>query len=152
MALRPSLAKRRLPSTTFPLRIEDDTVARAGLAAAEGSGDPERIAVAEATVGACYEQLKLTSLPPETWEELVSEHPATEAQQKSGQWCNMNTFLPALLAACVEGDETAEDWANYTQRGALSSGEADALFAAVIGINQRTPEPLVPKGSTQTRS
>lgn len=154
MSLRERLAKRARPSTTFHLRVEDDTAARMELDAARASGDDDRVAAAQAAVDACYEALAITALTPADWEALVDAHPATPEQRKAKPeaWCNQTTFLPALLAACVEGDETEDDWADFTSKGALSLGETNALFDAAMAVNQRWPDPHLGKGSTTTIS
>lgn len=148
MSLRQRLAQRQRPSVTFRLRIEDDTSAQAELAAAQASGDADRITSAQDTVNACYEPLIITALPPAEWEALIEQHPPTEEQKKQGNsWFNPVTFYPALLAACVDGDETEDEWMEYTTKGPLSLGEANALIDAVTSVNQRGPEPWVtPKG------
>lgn len=146
MALRASLAQRQLPTSTFLLRVFDDRRARAELAAAQVDGDAQRVAEAEQAVQACYEQLAITALPPAEWEALLAAHPATEQQRKDGAWCNNTTFLPALLAACIEGDETEADWADLITKGAITQGEVTALSVAVHNINLRSPDPLLPKG------
>lgn len=152
MSLRERLAKRSLPSETFLLRVEDDTAARKELADARASGDEEQVVAAQSALDACYEPLVITALPPAEWEALVSAHPPTEEQKKRGAWYNHATFHPALLAACVSGDETEADWADYVTKGPLSLGEAMALLDAVMRVNQRAPDPWLPKGSTGTTS
>ena len=152
MALRERLANRKRPTATFALRIEDDTAARVALVAAQDSKDPEAITAAQAAVDACYEVLHLTALSPADWEELVAQHPPTEQQKKADKWCNMDTFVPALLAACVAGEESEDEWADYLTKGSLTFGEAAALTTAVFQLNQRIPDSWYPKGSTMTRS
>lgn len=148
MSLRERLAQRKPPSVVVRLRVEDDTAARAELVSAQAGGDGPRIQAAQDAVDACYEPLVITALPPAEWEALVDAHPPTEEQKKRGNtWFNPVTFYPALLAACVEGDETEDDWADFTTKGSLSLGESNALITAALEVNQRSPDPgVIPKG------
>lgn len=154
MALRESLQGKVRPSRTFPLRVTDDTEATQALLDAEQSGDEERIKVARRGVEACYEWLKIVALTPAEWEELVRAHPPTPAQVKADQaaWVNEDTFGQALLAACIEGEETAEDWDEFLRTGPVSPGETGDLVQAVWAINDRSPGPYLGKGSTLTDS
>lgn len=152
MALRASLAQRKPPTTEFSLRVYDDRRARAELAAALAEGNPQRMTEAQAAVNACYERLIITAIPPVDWEGLVAGHPPTDQQRANGGWCNSDTFAPALLAVCVEGDETEADWADAITKGGMSQGEATALVQAVYDINLRILDPDLPKDSTPTRN
>ncbi len=156
MGLRDRLRERARPTTTFPLRIEDDAAAQAELAEAIAAG--EDTAVAQAKVDGCYEILKVTALPPADLEALIAAHAPTaeqraeaERQKADPQW-NAVTFLPALFAACIEGDVTEEDWAEYSTKGPMTSGEVRDLFDTVMAVNYRTMDPYVGKGSPPIRS
>jgi hypothetical protein len=153
MGLKDRLAARKRPSTSYSLRVDDDTAARAELAAAQqyrsptGSSDAGRVAAAQAAVDACYEQLIITALPPVEMEALLAAHPATDAQRaKDKAVFNSDTFVAALLAACIDSDVTEADWHEYTTTGSMSTGETNALFAAAWEINYRDPSPSIPKG------
>jgi len=144
MGLKDRLAQRKLPSTTYRLRVDDDAAARTKLAAASDAAD---VAAAQAVVDACYEDLVVTALPPVEMEALLAAHPATEAQRaKDKTVFNPDTFVPALLAACVDSDVTEADWADYTTKGAMTGGEVNALFATAWEINYRDPSPALPFG------
>jgi hypothetical protein len=144
MGLKNRLAARQRPSTTYQLRIDDDTTARAELVAARDVGDESRIVAAQQAVEGCYEQVMITALPPADMEALLAEHPAPE-NAKVQKIFNPATFVPALLAACVDSDVTEEDWAVYVTTGAMTIGEVGALFDAVWSLNYRAPDPSVPK-------
>lgn len=144
MGLKDRLASRQRPSTTYRLRIDDDAAARSELAAAH---DADSIAAAQAVVDACYETLTITALPPVEMEALLAAHPATDEQRaKDKTVFNQDTFVPALLAACIDSDVTEADWADYVSKGAMTTGEVNALFAAAWEINYRDPSPSLPFG------
>jgi hypothetical protein len=145
MGLKDRLADRPRPSTTYSLRIDDDEIPRAELIAARAACDESRIVAAQEAVEACYEQVTITALPPVDMEALLAEHPAPENANVQKIF-NPATFVPALLAACVESDVTEEDWAVYVTTGAMTIGEVGALFDAVWSLNYRAPDPSVPKG------
>jgi hypothetical protein len=88
-------------------------------------------------------------LPPAEFEELVGAHPASEEQRKkngpAAVW-NIDTFVPALLAASVESDMTADDWAEVTSKGPIATGEVAGLFQAALQVNDRTPDEHLGKG------
>jgi len=148
VSLKDRLANRKRPSTTYSLRIDDDTAARAELAAAQAAGDDARVAAAQAVVDACYEQVTITAVAPKTMEELRAAHPPTDIQRdrdKKAEW-DPATFVPALLAACVDSDITEAEWAEYTTTGSLNSGEVNSLFNAAWEINYRVPDINLKKG------
>lgn len=150
MSLKAKLSKRELPTALFPLRTDDDRGPRAELAAAQDAGDERRIAAAQAVLEACYEQITIRALPPGEVEELLEQHPPTEEQAKRNWIYNPVTFPPALLAACIDSDITADDWAQYTTKGPMTRGEANTLFNTVWDLNYRVPDPWLGKGSTTT--
>lgn len=149
MSLRERMRAKAPATTTHSLRIEDDTVARAELTAAHADGGPERIREAREAVNACYEELQITALAPDDLEALIAEHPPADPQKNL--W-NPVTFIPALLAACIEGDATVEDWTEWTTTGPMTAGETNTLFDKVYGVNYRTTGPILGKDSTGTPS
>jgi hypothetical protein len=144
MGLKDRLSSRRRPTATYALRIDDDTVARAELGAARAVGDESRIVAAQEAVEACYEQVTLTALAPADMEALLADHPAPEPLQGKSIF-NPVTFIPALLAACVDSDVTEADWAEYVTTGAMTFGEVTDLFNTVWELNYRAPDPAIPK-------
>jgi hypothetical protein len=144
MSIRERLAARTRPRATFMLRVDDDTMVRAELTAAHATGDSERIATSTASLEACYEALIITALPPRDLERLLADHPPADAG--SNVQFDAQTFIPAVLAACIDGDETADDWAEYIKAGSLTTGELNALFSAVWELNYRIPDTNIKKG------
>lgn len=147
MGLKDRLASRKRPTTTYSLRIDSDDVARAELAAAQVAADDDRIAVAQAAVEACYEQVTLTALTPVALEELLAAHPATDKQRAENKTMfNSDTFIAPFLAACVESDVTEAEWIEYTTTGAMTTGEVADIFNAAWALNYRVPDLNVKKG------
>jgi hypothetical protein len=142
MGLKDRLGARRRPSAAYSLRIEDDSPARAELAAARAAGDESRVVAAQEAVEACYEQVTLTALPPAELEALIAAHPAPAGVNKI---FNPRTFMPALLAVSVDSDVAEEDWAEYYTSGAMTNGEIIDLFEAVWQLNYRVPDVHVKK-------
>ncbi|MGH8010250.1 MAG: hypothetical protein ACREQ3_24920 [Candidatus Binatia bacterium] len=149
-SLRDRLGRRARPQVTYSLRVEDTTAAQAAVAAAQESGDDNLIQAAQTTLSGCYEILVITALPPQEVEELLGRHPPADPAKKNDWPFNEATFVPALLAACIDSDVTEEDWVEYTTKGPMSRGEVMALFDAVWSVNYRAQDPSVPLGSTQT--
>ena len=143
MSLKDRLASAKPRTATHRLRIEDDATPRADLAAAQASGDQEKIAVAREALDACYETIALSAIPPDDWEALIGEHPPTKDRRAQGAWCDPVTFLPAALAACVQDQDeelTEADWADYTRRGAMTPGEVVDLYDDVVALHDRSPQ------------
>lgn len=138
---------------THQLRVEDDAAARVELAAALDSGDEQRITTAREKLAACYETLHLAAMPPEDWDDLVTAHPPPE-KYKDRAWCDVGTFLPAALAACVvdAADITEADWSDHVNKGAMSPGEIRALLDDLVALHDRSPDVGLPKDSTGSRN
>lgn len=165
MGLKERFASRQLPQVVYPLRMDyspDSDAAERELGAAERElafaqsqgwtdlgGLRRRVEQARLARAAFYEELTIRALPPAEFEELVSAHPSSKEQRdKSGPaavW-NVDTFVPALLAACVDSDMTADDWAEVTSKGPMATGEVAALFQAALTVNDRTPDEHLGKG------
>lgn len=161
MGLKDRLAARKRPSAPYQLRIDDETAARAELAAAQAADDEPRIVAARAAVEACYEQVTVVALPPAPrphpqpddpmdLETLLKKHQPTDEQRAKNKSVlfNQRTFVPALLAVCVIGDDvpSEEEWAEYTTSGTMTTGEVSDIFNAVWAINYRVPDPTIPLG------
>lgn len=160
MSLKERLRARARPQATFALRMADTSDATRELEEAtrewrlaqlrddDGSHRKEiaaakkKVDAAEKTLADCYEQLTLVALPPAEMEALIAAHPAKDGD---APW-NEATFRPAVLAACVEGDMTEADWAEFLAAGPVSLGEVRALWAAVMSVNDRSPDITIPKG------
>lgn len=168
MSLKSRLAERERPTAVYPLQIADPTDATKALEAAQKShrrsvlqNDPQTpeykktkraVAAAEKKLRECFEEIRFRALPPAIYEALISAHPPTKEQldaAKPGEepvW-DVETFRPALISACVEGDMSESDWAEaLTQR--LSKGEVQALFVTALTVNEqvRGPGDVIPKG------
>lgn len=172
VGLRDTLRARGLPHVTVPIRA----VSSAQLAAAEielasasaAFADAEarrtlstalrrRVEAAQAAIDDCYTPLIVRALPPAEMEALLAEHPAADEQH--GVPFHRATFVPALLARCVFDDPeatepamTEPEWAEEFAKGSGSLGELGALFSACWQVNDRSPDPRLPKGSTPTIS
>jgi len=163
VSLRDKLDARGLPETTHPIRtgrVADVKAARERLDEAirlrdKALGIDERLEQevrdARAALDALYEDVVVRALPPVDYEALVAEHPATDEQADDGLLWNPDTFVPALLAACVDLPWSAEEWVELCTAGPLALGEITALFEAAVQINSRAPDlRLLGKGSAQT--
>lgn len=159
MGLKDRLAAKKRPSTSYSLRIDDDAAPRAELVAAQAAGDDRRAAKARKAVEACYEQVIIVALPPGPkpnpqpgdpmdLETLRAAHLPTDEQRAKSKdvLFNPRTFVPALLAVCVESDVTEAEWAEYVTSGAMTTGEVSALFNLAWEINYRIPDPTIPLG------
>lgn len=175
MSLRDTLRARGLPHITVPIRAvpsAEVAEAEAELAAATAAlADAEarrtvstalrhRVDAAASAVDACYTELTVRALPAAEMEALIAEHPAdTEHQRGQGIPFDRVTFVPALLSRCVfdspdatEPALTEQEWTDEFAKGSGSLGEIGALFTACWQVNDRTPDPRLPKGSTPTSS
>lgn len=154
MALRGRLANKVRPTRLHPLRVEDDAAALEAFAVAEASGSEAAMEAARKQIDGCYEWLTITALSPREWEAMIKSHPPTTEQLKADPkaWCNQEAFLPALLATCIDGEETAEDWAEFIHSGPVSPGEVSELIDTVWSLHDRSPGGLLGKDWTQTGS
>lgn len=173
VSLKDDLSERQLPSVPYSVQKTDPSKAESTLAQAakmlrqaEVKGDKDEIrkrnaavARAENRVKACFTIFELHAIEPDEYEDLICEHPPTPEQiaeagadpSQRPEW-NEATFYPALLARCVDGDMTADDWAEFLAKR-LSRGERRQLEYTLVAINEnvRLPEAMVlPKGSLGT--
>lgn len=158
MSLRERLRAKSRPQATFRLRIDDDAEPQAELQKAvqalriaslrgEPTDEPQAdVDAAQAAVDEHYEILTLTALAPEDMEALIALHPPTKEQRKDEASWNVDTFRPALLEACVEGDMTEDDWREFVTKGNASTGEITRLWEAVVVVNFRGSDGQVGKG------
>lgn len=170
MGLRERLGKRQPPTATVALRINpssseaDDAKealrqAEELLRLAEGARHHERlpelrtaVEAAQARVDAAFEYVTLKALSAPEFEALLSAHPPRPDQRSEGLSWNRDTFFPAILAACVEGPETEQDWAEMLRDGTFVMGEFSALISTAMQLNDRSPDVSLGKGSTTTHS
>ncbi|MEU3340405.1 hypothetical protein [Streptomyces sp. NPDC006668] len=95
-------------------------------------------ALAEATT-----TLTFRALPRPVWEQLLLDHPPTEAQADKGMEYNVDTFPAALISAChIERDETGVELEGMSAEDAQelldtwADPDAKALFTAPLLVNQ----------------
>lgn len=108
--------------------------------AAEAKAEKARQAVAEH-----YLNVELAALRPDAWEAIIATHTPAEGSEDPFDW---EKVLPVALAECAV-DESLRDadwWARQLGSGAWSWGDVHALRQAVLHINGRGPDVLVPKG------
>lgn len=172
MSLRDRIRSRELPHAKVALRVDwsdesdenhrelircqqrlhDAVVSRFPEETIEGLRDD--VAEAQKVVDASYEILVVRSIPAADMEQLMAEHPPTEEDLKKDPTATFNkvTFYPALLAASIDGPETAEDWVEMITSGSLSPGEVSTLISTTLEINDRSPSVSLGKDSTTTSS
>ncbi|MEU2558437.1 hypothetical protein ABZ626_03680 [Streptomyces longispororuber] len=87
--------------------------------------------------------LTFRALPRPAWEQLLRDHPPTEAQADQGMEYNIETYPAALIAAChIERDESGAEVAGMTEQEAQElldawpDSEAKALFTSALVVNQ----------------
>lgn len=157
MSLRKRLKARSLPTAEYRLRISEDSETQAALVAAryelglaksreEDLTEPQaKVDAAEAKLEECYETLKITALKPAEMEALIDAHPPTKKQEEAEAIWNVDTFRPALFAACIDGDMTEKDWTSFCESGQVTAGELVDLFRTVTDLNLRAPSSAVGK-------
>lgn len=171
MGLRDRLRSRTRPQAVVALRIDASPEAQLReerlhrlqqeVSEAEQRGEPTTVAAllpslkdAEAEVEQDYEQVVINALPATVLEELVAQHPPTPKQLETQPppSFNRDTFYPALLAACVQSDMSAEEWTEAMTSGDLVLGEVSTLIEVAMQLNDRSPAVTLGKDSTPTRS
>ena len=167
MALLDTLRSRGLPQATYLLRAVPSLELRAAQRAAEQAQAQLREAEANRTVTterrraareatdrlhACFTALTIRAMLPDELEALIGEHKPTD-DDRDGAIFHHKTFMPALLGQCVfespdapEPAMTADQWNVEISKGSMSLGEVGHLFAACWEINDRSPDPDLPKG------
>lgn len=152
MDLLDRLRERGLPSTTVPIRtgrVADVQKAREALDEAIRLRDKhpkidevleQAVRDAKASLDALYEDVEVRAIPPTDYEALVRLHPPTEEQEDGGFGWNPDTFVPALLAACVDLPWSEQEWVEMCSAGPLALGETVELFQAAAQINSRSPD------------
>lgn len=96
--------------------------------------------------------MRFQAIGSKRWETLLADHPPTDAQQREHlaeqekvgiplqarrrlQW-NVDTFPPALIAACiVEPKLTVAQAEELWESEAWNAGELDAIFSAAVRVN-----------------
>lgn len=83
-------------------------------------------------------EMKFQSIGAGAYDKLVSKHPPTNSQRVDGASFNMDTFAPALIAACsvepdIEPDQAKQLWESED----WSRGELMVLFRNAVEINNK---------------
>lgn len=106
--------------------------------AAQLSLDDAEHLLEEATV-----TLTFRALPRPVWEQLLRDHPPSEAQADQGMEYNVETYPAALIAAChVERDDAGTEVPGMSEQDAQElldtwpDSEAKALFTTAMVVNQ----------------
>lgn len=168
MSQRERLLGRRIPPTPVAIRVDFSAEADAAYAEHEAASralqmaefrgadlDAERARVdaAKAAIEPYLEVLLVAPVAPDLHDDLIGAHPPTDEQRKQGAQWDTDTFMPALLAACIgqelpEGERMAEkDWAEWASTASASaSGELVTLFQTCVTVNDRSPDVRVGKG------
>ncbi|MFD9394085.1 hypothetical protein ACFWBB_26125 [Streptomyces sp. NPDC060000] len=112
-------------------------------------GQPEvvaaqlRLDAAEQVLEDATVVLTFRALPRPAWEQLLRDHPPTEAQADQGMEYNVETYPAALIAAChIERDEAGDEVPGMSEQEAQElldawpDSEAKALFTCALLVNQ----------------
>ncbi|MEU8968957.1 hypothetical protein AB0D11_06715 [Streptomyces monashensis] len=117
---------------------EDWTIGQPEVVAAQLRLDASEQALDDATV-----VLTFRALPRPAWEQLLRDHPPTEAQADQGMEYNVETYPAALIAAChIERDEAGAEVPGMSEQEAQElldawpDSEAKALFTCALLVNQ----------------
>lgn len=82
--------------------------------------------------------LKYQAIGAKEYDKLVSKHPPTAEQRIEGAVFNIDTFAPALIAACcVEPEMTADDAQEIWDSPDWSRGDLMVLFRNAVDLNNR---------------
>lgn len=162
MSERERLLGRQLPPTPFRLQIDytpaadaaaaELEAARRAMELAKGQGADltpytARLDAAETAYESHCMVLQVRVIPADQYEQLELDHPPNVGQAERGFQWNLDTFAPALLEACVDGDMTAEDWAQLRKVGGrVARGEINSLINLCLAVNDRSPDPYLGKG------
>ncbi|MFE9770643.1 hypothetical protein ACFYOV_02955 [Streptomyces sp. NPDC005931] len=117
---------------------EEWTVSQPEVVAAQLRLDAAEQVLEDATV-----VLTFRALPRPAWEQLLRDHPPTEAQADQGMEYNVETYPAALIAAChIERDESGDEVSGMSEQEAQElldawpDSEAKALFTCALLVNQ----------------
>ncbi|WP_128803076.1 MULTISPECIES: hypothetical protein [unclassified Streptomyces] len=117
---------------------EEWTVSQPEVVAAQLRLDAAEQVLEDATV-----VLTFRALPRPAWEQLLRDHPPTEAQADQGMEYNVETYPAALIAAChIERDQSGGEVPGMSEQEAQElldawpDSEAKALFTCALLVNQ----------------
>lgn len=107
------LKGKRRAKNTFSLFIDND-------------GEQQEVTLTFQAIGA------------QNYDKLVSKHPPTQTQRVDGASFNMDTFAPALIAACsVEPELSPADAKEIWESEEWSRGDLMVLFRNAVDLNNR---------------
>lgn len=159
MSLRDRLTGKQRRRVVVPVQITDPSEDRhilhgamVALAQAEGRDTPEpaeiqalteAVTAAEARLRAHTADVELLALGSVRWGEIEAEYVTPD-----GDTLDWKRALPEILAeSCTDTDvQDADWWAERLADPAWSEGDVEALRLAVLHLNVRAPDPVVPKG------
>lgn len=82
--------------------------------------------------------LKYQAIGSKAYDKLVSQHPPKNEQRAEGAAFNIDTFAPALIAACcVEPEMSREDAQGIWDSEEWSRGDLMVLFRNAVELNNR---------------
>jgi hypothetical protein len=105
------------------------TDAETALEAAKAALEETQTALDEVTV-----ELTFQALPRRAFEKLISENPPTDEARKEGEQYNVDTFVPALIAACSVDGLTLEDVERLIEQWNVA--EVGSVFALCRTVNE----------------
>jgi hypothetical protein len=150
-AVRTDYWRRPIADPTEAAAELEEARGRLVLAGVGGRGDEDvmaklkaDVATAQAKVDQCFEKIRLHALTGAQFEELLGEHPPTEADEAKDLAHHDATFLPALLTACCDNGWGLDDWNDELVE--LSVGERNELRQIVTHLNTRSWSSQIPKG------
>lgn len=83
-------------------------------------------------------KLKFQAIGARAYDKLVSKHPPKAEQRAEGNSFNIDTFAPALIAACsVDPDISPEDAREIWESEDWSRGDLMVLFRNAVELNNR---------------
>lgn len=88
----------------------------------------------EAEIGASEKTFRFQGIGHEPWQTLKRKHPPTDEQRDQGLDVNLDTWAPAVLAACSHDPKITLPQSQTLMRK-LPPGEFEKLFAAVGAAN-----------------
>ncbi len=147
------------PGPLQALQAAQDRVARAELFADENPGEHED-AVAERDRAAALaedaiETLHFTALGRLEYEALLLAHPATADQKARGEGYNVDTFVPAIVAATVVDPDTGEHPLSVADVVGLfavwNQAEVGQVWQTALSVCTQARNPSLPFGFGATR-
>lgn len=84
---------------------------------------------------------RFRALPAKQWSDLLAKHPDKPKPGQQQRICNMETFVPAAIAACCvspAGMNDPEKAAALFEK--LNDGQQEELFSAAWEVNSKAPK------------